>query len=586
MLCSSMPLFRRPPVECTGVLPVGVAWAAVVVAWAAWTCSSIVLAAPVRVAAFDVQNPQATPAGSTSSNFTIFLRTVPIGSETVAVDRTVDGWTITSSGRADVPIDVVAREVRVRYTSDWKPIDLTIDATIRGQAITGRTTIEGATAHNVFTQAGQASERTDPIASDAVLLAQPLWGPFEALSQRLRTTPPGTTLPAYTLGTSLPIQVGASSDETLQMGARTTRARRTAIILMASSGPVTADVWADENGRLMRVSLPAQNIEVVRDDIASVAVRHVVVSRPGDQEIRIPANGFRLAGTISKPANAGNTPLPVVILVGGSEPTDRDETVYGISIFGQLAGVLADAGFRVLRYDKRAVGQSGGRAEAATVEDFADDLLAVVAAVRRMPAVDRRRIAVVGYGEGGVVALLAAAAQKDITALALLSSMGTTGAELNMWQVTHGLERSTRTAAEKDATVDLQKRIQRAVVTGSGWDTIAPQYRQQADNPWFKSFLTFDPAKVMTRVSQPLLIVHGLLDAQMPPSSADRLEELGRRRKNGSVDVARIPGVNHLLVPATTGEPDEYGALTDKQISAVVGRALVDWLQKTFTAAR
>src|SRR6185295_498034 len=102
----------------------------------------------------------------------------------------------------------------------------------------------------------------------------------------------------------------------------------------------------------------AQSIEVVREDIASVAVRHVVVSRPGDEEIRIPANGFRLAGTISKPANEGNKPAPAVILVGGSGPADRDETVYGVPIFGQLAGMLADAGFLVLRYDKRAVGQS------------------------------------------------------------------------------------------------------------------------------------------------------------------------------------------------------------------------------------
>ena len=100
-----------------------------------------------------------------------------------------------------------------------------------------------------------------------------------------------------------------------------------------------------------------------------------------------------------------------------------------------------------------------------------------------------------------------------------------------------------------------------------------PQYRQQADIPWFKSFLTFDPAKVMTRVSQPLFVGHGLLDTQVPPSNADRLEELAKRRKSGSVEVAKIPGVNHLLIPATTGEPDEYAALTDRKVSSAVGGA-------------
>ena len=86
--------------------------------------------------------------------------------------------------------------------------------------------------------------------------------------------------------------------------------------LMSGSAPAAADVWADDSGHLMRVSVPAQGLEIVREDIASVAVRHVVVSRPGDQDIRIPANGFRLAGTISTPGNAGKAPLPAVILVG------------------------------------------------------------------------------------------------------------------------------------------------------------------------------------------------------------------------------------------------------------------------------
>ena len=78
---------------------------------------------------------------------------------------------------------------------------------------------------------------------------------------------------------------------------------------------------------------------------------------------RIPANGFTLAGTLveaggARPANG----CPAVVLVGGAGPTDRDGTVAGIPIFGQLAGALADAGFIVLRYDKRGIGQSGGRA--------------------------------------------------------------------------------------------------------------------------------------------------------------------------------------------------------------------------------
>ena len=372
------------------------------------------------------------------------------------------------------------------------------------------------------------------------------------------------------------------------MGARSFAAKRSALTLLSAGAPLQMEVWGDEGGRLMRVSIPAQNLEIVRDDIASVAVRHVVISRPGDQDIRVPANGFRLAGTISTPAvsTGSKAKLPAVILVAGSGPTDRDEIVYGIPIFGQLAGMLADAGFMVVRYDKRGMGQSGGRVESATLDDFTDDLLAVVSAVRRMPTVDREQLAVVSHGEGGAVGMLAAARQKDIKALALISAPGTTGAELNMAQVTHTLNRSTRPASEKAETLDLQKKIHSAVITGSGWDTIPPQYRQQADVPWFKSFLTYDPAKVMPRISQPILVVQGLLDTQIAPSNADRLVELANQRKRSVVDVIKVPGVNHLLVPATTGEVDEYAALKDQQVSPAVSGAVVDWLRMTFAAAR
>ena len=542
-------------------------------------------AAGLQAGATAAVQPGGDPATG-SASFTIFLRTVPIGNETVTVERTADGWTITSAGRAAIPLDVSARRVQLRYSPDWKPVDLAIDATIRGQAVSGRTTIDGTTARNVYSQNGQSSDRSDPVAADAVLLPNPAWGPYEALSRRLMTAAAGSTISAYAIGASYEIRVGRSTDETLQMGTQMMKARRTAITVMTPDAPLAAEIWGDEHGRLMRISLPAQGLEIVRDDISSVAVRHVVVARPGDTDLRVQANGFRIAGTVSTPAKSAEERLPAVVLVSGSGPTDRDETLHGIPVFGQLAGRLADLGMLVVRYDKRGVGQSGGRVEAATVEDFADDLRAVVAAVRRLPNVDRRRLAVVGYGEGGLVAMLAASREGDITALALLSSIGVTGAELNMWQVEHALEQSKRTPEERASTIALQTRIQDAVVKGTGWDTIPPQYRRQADTPWFKSFLTFDPAKVLAKVSQPVLIVHALHDREIPPANADRLEELATRRKNAKVVTTRLEGLNHLLVEAPTGEIEEYPALKQQPVSAEAATAIADGLTRLFAGSR
>ena len=98
-----------------------------------------------------------------------------------------------------------------------------------------------------------------------------------------------------------------------------------------------------------------------------------------------------------------------VVLLSGSGAGDRDGIAAGVPTLGQLAGALADAGLLVLRYDKRGYGQTGGRAESATLGDLAEDVRVVVRYMSRRKDVDPKRIAVVGHSEGAWVGLQAAA---------------------------------------------------------------------------------------------------------------------------------------------------------------------------------
>ena len=111
--------------------------------------------------------------------------------------------------------------------------------------------------------------------------------------------------------------------------------------------------------------------------------------------------------------------------------------------------------------------------------------------------------------------------------------------------------------------------------------------KRQADTPWFQSLLTFDPAKVIKDVRQPILFVHGELDKQVPISHVERIADLARTQsKSKSVSVVTVRGVNHLLVPAVTGEVDEYASLTDHNVSKEAAAAIADWLTKTFAAVK
>ena len=122
----------------------------------------------------------------------------------------------------------------------------------------------------------------------------------------------------------------------------------------------------------------------------------------------------------------------------------------------------------------------------------------------------------------------------------------------------------------------LQKQIQAAVVGGTGWESLPEDVRKQADTPWFRSLLLSNPAAVMPKLKQPILVIQGDLDAQVPPHHAEKLGELARARKKGAgpVEVVHLPGVNHLLVPATTGEVQEYPQLKQKTISPDVASTI------------
>src|SRR5437660_68318 len=76
-----------------------------------------------------------------AESFTVFIKAVPVGTEQISVTRGASGWTIVSSGRMGAPIDISARRVQVRYTEDWKPIELTVDATVRGQLLSIQTVV-------------------------------------------------------------------------------------------------------------------------------------------------------------------------------------------------------------------------------------------------------------------------------------------------------------------------------------------------------------------------------------------------------------------------------------------------------------
>jgi pimeloyl-ACP methyl ester carboxylesterase len=533
---------------------------------------------------------QPEPAGTTTG-YALFVAGKSVGREVVTVRSDAAGTVILSQGRLGPPFNSVLRRAEIRYRADGSAELFEVDANTAGRDVALRTTLADGTASTQGTEAGKPISFTRPVAPDVVILPSGVFGAMTMLARRLAGATEGAEIKSFIAPSAeAAVRVAAVSSSQMQSGTTVFDVRRYSLVLGSAdpnNGALEFELTTAADGSLIRVSVPSQSLDVVRDDIAASTSRTQVFSNPGDEAVIIPAVGFNLGATLTRPQKP--TPgqrLPAVILIGDAAAADRDGVLSGVPTLGQLAGALADAGFLAVRYDKRGFGQSGGRSESAGLGDYADDARVVAKWLNDRKDVDNKRIAIVGHGEGAWVALLAAARDKRFAAVVSLAGSSNTGGELLLEQQRHAFDQQKTPDAERAAKTAMQQRIHAAVISGRGWEGVPAEMRRQADTPWFHSIVTFNPAKVVEDIRQPLLIVHGALDKQVAVTHADRLAEIARTAgKSKAVEVVIVRGVNHLLTPATTGDVSEYATLPDRAVSADVATAVTGWLTKTLPAA-
>lgn len=303
--------------------------------------------------------------------------------------------------------------------------------------------------------------------------------------------------------------------------------------------------------------------------------------------------GSRLAGTLTLPQGAG--PFPAVVLISGSGPNDRDETIKDHKPFAVIADALTRQGIAVLRYDKRGVAQSTGSFAAATSADFADDAAAAVAFLRARPDIAGRKIGVIGHSEGGLIAPMVAAKDPKLAFVVLLAGPAITGAEILKLQVRAKAEAAGAPPEEIEKRVELEGRLLAALGGAkdeasakaavdkvlAGTPGLAPNMaaasRQLASSPWFRNFVAYDPAPALRALKVPVLALYGDKDFQVPPSAnAEPMKAALKGDRDATVTV--MPGLNHLFQLATTGLDDEYGEIEETISPSALDR-LTAWVK-------
>ena len=101
---------------------------------------------------------------------------------------------------------------------------------------------------------------------------------------------------------------------------------------------------------------------------------------------------------------------------------------------------------------------------------------------------------------------------------------------------------------------------------------------KNVETPWFRSFLTYDPATALRQLTCPVLVLNGEKDLQVPPklnlpAIRKALDEAG----NKHYEIDELPGLNHLFQTAKTGLPSEYGEI-EETISPAVLQKIAAWI--------
>lgn len=313
-----------------------------------------------------------------------------------------------------------------------------------------------------------------------------------------------------------------------------------------------------------------------------------------------------LSSTLVIPKGSG--PFPAVVLVSDVGSHNRDGEVLGHRPLWVIADYLARNGVASIRFDDRGVGKSTGNFKAATTNDFAADVEECLRLLYTHAKVSKKKVGIVGHGEGGVVAAMVAKEDSKVAFVVLLAAFGINGEELLCDQASaiskaSGLPESATRESEQinramydivKSELDNQKAVDK--LTSYAWAVAKSQQsltdkEQQAMvgsisksfssliSPWYRNFLVLNPAAYYSKLKIPVLALCGGRDLEV---NADKnlktIEDALREGGNANFRVLKLDDLNHLFQHCRTGLPGEYGTI-EETISPDVLRIMTDWIK-------
>jgi len=323
------------------------------------------------------------------------------------------------------------------------------------------------------------------------------------------------------------------------------------------------------------------------------------------------AEGVTLAGTLTLPE--GDGPFPVVVLMTGSGPQDRNESlrpIAAIQPFALIADALTRAGVAVLRYDDRGVGESTGDYASAVIDDFTADGAAAIDYLLTRDEINPEQIGILGHSEGGIYAATLGADNPNVAFVIGMAAPAMNGVDLMVEQNVALSENQGMSPEDVELIRELASNVYAAIIAGdmdaveqltregfgalydsqtaetqaqmrdrdafiqSQLDAQMPVYQ----SPWYLALLESNAGADWARVTIPVLSLYGGKDIQViAGTNAAALETALNAAGNTDYEIVTFPNANHLFQEAVTGGLEEYGML-EQTFTPDFLPTLIEWV--------
>lgn len=300
-----------------------------------------------------------------------------------------------------------------------------------------------------------------------------------------------------------------------------------------------------------------------------------------ETDVIIGSNEWKLPGTLALPN--GNGPFPAVILIHGSGPQDRDESIGPNKPFKDIAIGLASRGIAVLRYEKRTKEYQQKMARSSKTitlkEEITDDVLSACELLRKTDKIDTRRIILLGHSMGGMLIPRLGILDKNTSGLIIMAGNTRSLEDLLIDQTRYIFSINNEIPQkEKDAQLAiLLKQTDRIKRKDYDLNTAESELPLGVSPVYWQDLQKYNPTETAKDLKQPLLILQGDRDYQVTKLDFEGWQTNLKGKNN--VEYKLYPKLNHLFMEGQgKSTPQEYSL--ENHVADYIINDIAGWINK------